>query len=332
VKFNQIIADLSNKVYHPLYFLYGEEEYFIDRIIEQIEDHILTDAEKEFNLTVLYGLETDALSIESIAKRFPMMANYNVVVVKEAQHLRDMDKLLALVEQPSPSTVLVFSHKFKKPDGRSKFIKALKKKAVVFDSKKLYDNQVLPWIEEYVATAGYTIDPRAAMMLLEYVGTDLSKIHNELSKLFINLPEGTKITPKAIEENIGISKDYNVFELNDALGKLDVLKAHRIINHFAHNEKAYPIQLTLPALYRFFSQLLLYETVQHLPANVQASKLGVNPYFLKDYRQASKNFPRKKIARVMEALREADLHAKGIGNVSASSADILKVLVDKILL
>lgn len=331
MEFNQIIKDLKAKKFQPVYFLCGEEEYFIDKISDYIEEHILDDNEKEFNQTVLYGLDTDTVSIAAEAKRFPMMAPYNVVIIKEAQNLKNWDALESYFTKPSPTTILVINHKFKKPDGRSKAIKAVKKNSVFFESKKLYENEVISWVDKYVKAHGFTIDPRACWFMVESVGYELSKLSNEANKMFINLKPGERIDASFIEQNIGVSKDYNVFELNNALGVKDVLKANKIIRHFGNNEKAYPLQLILPGIYRYFSQLLLLYSAKTTNSRELAPIMGINPFFVKDYQKAAPNYSVKKIARIMSALRKADLRSKGVGDSGTSKHDILKELIFEIL-
>jgi DNA polymerase-3 subunit delta len=325
------MQELGRKIYQPIYFLCGDEEYFIDQISDHIEEHVLDEAEKEFNQSVVYGRDIDLLDLESLVKRYPMMASYNVVIVKEAQFLKKWEQLLNYIEKPSDSSILVICHKHKKPDGRNKGIKALKKSAVYFESKKLYENQIAPWIEQRVIAKGYQIHPKASQLLIEFLGTDLSKISNELSKLMINLEPGGSIDSKLIEENIGISKDYNVFELNNALGARDVLKANRIIHHFGKNESAFPVPMILPSLYRFFSQLLLFKSLPAGNPKVAASKMGINPYFMKDYQMAARNYSQKKIARIMSSLRKADLRSKGVGVSKLPNHELLQELVYEIL-
>jgi DNA polymerase-3 subunit delta len=273
--------------------LSGDEEFFIDKISDFIEENILDDSEKEFNQTILYGLETDVLTIEAEAKRYPMMASYNVVIVKEAQNLKKIEDLARYAENPSLTTILVLNYKHKKIDGRKAFGKSVKAKGVYFQSKKLYDNQVAPWVENYLKARGYEIAPKATLLLVEFLGSELSKISNELDKLMVNLPKGSAINSKNIEENIGISKDFNAFELNNALGEKDILKANKIINYFGQNEKGHPLPQVLPTIYRFFSQLLLYHSVKTQNDREIAAKLGVHPFFLSQYQSASKNFPVK---------------------------------------
>tara|TARA_B100001063_G_scaffold202677_1_gene196542 strand:+ start:53099 stop:54097 length:999 start_codon:yes stop_codon:yes gene_type:complete len=329
--FNTIIRDLKNKVYHPIYLLYGEEEYFIDQISDYIEDHVLDESEKEFNQSVLYGLDTEVNALIAEAKRYPMMASHNVVIVKEAQKLKGIYELESYLKQHSPTTILVLCYKHGKVDGRKNFVKLAKKMGVSFESKRLYDNQVPSWIQTYVKDQKAKIDPKATNLLLEFLGTDLSKISNELDKLLINLKEGEEINAQMIEQNIGISKDYNVFELNNALGIKDIMKANRIINYFGQNEKSHAIPATLPMMYRFFSQLLLFHHFSPADDKTLASKMGVNPFFLKDYKVAAKNYSIKKIAKIMAYMREADLQSKGVMGGGVNTHDIYKELVFKIL-
>ena len=331
MEFNQIIKDLKAKNYKPIYFLFGEEEYFIDKISDYIEEHVLDENEKEFNQTVLYGLDTDTVSIDAEAKRFPMMAQYNVVIIKEAQNLKNWEVLENYFKNPSKSTILVYNHKFKKPDGRSKAIKAVKQNSVYFESKKLYENQVITWLEQLVRANGFNIDPRASLFMVESVGYELSKLSNEASKMFINLKPGDRIDASFIEQNIGVSKDYNVFELTNALGNKNVFKANKIIQHFGNNEKAYPLPLILPSIYRFFSQLLLFYSAKTMDQGKLASVMKVNPYFVKDFKKYAPNYSVKKIARIMSALRKADLRSKGVGDSASRNHDILKELVFEIL-
>lgn len=331
MKFEQIMSELRQRQFRPVYFLTGEEEYFIDEISDYIEENVLQEAEKEFNQTIVYGRDTDMLSIESEAKRYPMMSEYNVVIVKEAQTLKKWELLLHYFENPSPTSILVICHKHKKPDGRSSAVKAVKKNAVYFESKSLYENQIAAWIEQRVKEKGFSIHPKASLLLIEFLGSDLSKISNEIGKLVINLEKGTEISPKIIEENIGISKDYNAFELNNALGSRDIVKANKIIQYFGKNEKAYPIPAVLPIIYRFFAQLLLFNSLPAGNPKVAASKMGINPFFLKDYQAAARNYNQKKIAKIMSALRKADVRSKGVGVTDTPNYEILQELVFEIL-
>lgn len=327
-----ILKDLKNKVYHPVYFLTGEEAYYIDLIADYIEDNVLDEAEKDFNQTILYGKETDITTIISEAKRYPMMANHNVVIIKEAQHLsREIEKLESYIDNPTSSTILVFCYKYKKVDGRKAIGKKLKKQTVYLETKKLYDNQVADWITAFLKAKKYDITPQASLLIAESVGTDLSKIVNELNKLTINIPSGNTIDPKAVEENIGISKDFNNFELNKALGKKDILKANQIILHFAKNEKEHPLVVTIGMLYSHFSKILKVHYAKDKTPNGLASVLGVNPFFVQDYTVAARNYNIKKSVKIIGYLRDYDLKSKGVNNVSTTNGELLKELIFKIL-
>lgn len=327
-----ILKDLKNKVYHPVYFLTGEEPYYIDLISDHIEQYVLDDSEKDFNQSILYGKETNIETIISEAKRYPMMANNNVVIVKEAQHLaKEIDKLEAYLEQPTPTTLLVFCYKYKAIDGRKSIGKKLKKKTVYLDSKKLYDNQVPEWIISKLKQQNYTIDPPATILIAEFLGTELSKIDNELNKLIINLPEGSNITPDIVEQNIGLSKDYNNFELNKAIGSKNIVKANQIIQHFSKNEKEHPLVLTLGVLYNYFSNILKFHYTKDKSKNNIASVLRVHPFFVQDYQTAGRNYSIKKSVKIIDYLREYDLKSKGMNNSSASNGELMKELLFKIM-
>ena len=328
----QILSDLKNKVYQPIYFLCGEEPYYIDLVADYIEDHVLDENEREFNQTVVYGKETDMLTVISEAKRYPMMANHNVVIVKEAQHLdKELEKLEPYLDQPTPSTILVFCFKYQTLDGRKTVSKKIKKKAVFLDSKKLYDNQVPQWIEGYLKNKRYTITPHASALIAEFLGTNLSKVANELSKLTINLPAGSNITPEVVEQNIGISKDFNSFELNKAIGSKNILKANQIVYHFSKNEKDHPIQMTIGILYIFFSNILTFHYTKDKSKNNMAAILKVPPFFVQEYQVAAQNYNIKKAVKVIEYLRTYDLKSKGVENASTDGGELLKELVFKII-
>ncbi|MCK7590717.1 DNA polymerase III subunit delta [Subsaxibacter sp. CAU 1640] len=326
-----LIDDINNKKLKPVYFLMGEEPYYIDRISQYIEANVLSEEEKGFNQMVLYGRDVTVEDIVSNAKRYPMMAEHQVVIVKEAQDLsRTIEKLADYVKQPQPTTILVVNYKYKTIDKRKSLYKEIKKTGVVFESKKLYENQVGDWIRRVLSGQGYTIVPKAALMLVEFLGTDLSKINNELEKLQIILPKGTQITPQHIEDNIGISKDYNNFELRKAIGERDVLKAHQIIKYFADNPKDNPMVVTVSLLFNFFSQLLHFHGLaDKSPRNV-ASALKINPYFVNEYITAARNYPMKKVSAVVSTLRDFDVKGKGVGANAVPQGDLLKELVVRI--
>ncbi len=328
----RIVGDIGSGNIKPIYFLFGEESYYIDKVAEYIEKNVLQEEERGFNQMVLYGRDVTIDDIVSNAKRFPMMAERQVLIVKEAQHLsRTIENLTGYVENPQPSTVLVICYKYKKLDKRKKLYKAVQKAGVLFESKKLYDNQVSDWIRKTMPGRGYTISHKAAILLVEFLGTDLGRVDKELEKLQLILPKETEITAEHIEEHIGISKDYNNFELKKAIGERNVLKATRIMNYFAQNPKGNPFVLTISLLQSFFTQLLQYHGLSdHSPKNV-ASALRINPYFVNEFQTASKNYPMKKVSGIVSSLRELDLKGKGVGANNISQSDLLKELLIKII-
>ncbi|URC11510.1 DNA polymerase III subunit delta [Flavobacterium sp. B183] len=327
----KIVNDIKAGNIKPIYFLMGEEPYYIDKLSEYIEQNVLAEEEKGFNQTVLYGRDVTVEDIVATAKRYPMMADRQVVIIKEAQDLsRTIDKIESYVGNPMETTVLVFCYKYKTLDKRKKVTKLLAQKGIVYESKKLYENQVGDWIKRVLAGKKYTIDPKANAMLVEFLGTDLSKINNELEKLQIILPQGTVITPQHIEENIGFSKDYNVFELRKAIGERNQLKAYKIAENFAHNPKEYPLVMTTGLVFGFFVQLLKYHGLKDKnPKNVAAT-IGVNPYFLKEYDLAIKNYPMRKVSQIVGALRDVDVKSKGVGANALPQSDLLKEMLYKI--
>ena len=326
----KIVNDIKSKNYKPIYFLCGEETYYIDRISDLIESSVLTEDEKSFNQVVLYGRDTTVEEIVSTAKRFPMMADYQVVIVKEAQNLsKTFEKFESYAVNPQLTTILVFAYR-DKPDGRKKIFKTIKDKGVWFESKKLYDNQVPDWIVKVLKGQNYGIEPKAAAMLAEFLGTDLAKINNELEKLKIVFPEGHIFTPKNIEENIGFSKDYNVFELKSALATRNQQKAYTIIHNFAANPKDNPIVVVSGQMFAFFAQLLHYHGLKDKSKFNAAKALGVNPFFMDEYATASKNYPMRKVSQIIEIIRDMDVKSKGVGSGSMKEADMLKELVYKI--
>jgi len=328
----RIVTDIKNGKIKPLYFLFGEEPYYIDAIATYIEKNVLQEEEKEFNQMVLYGKEVTIDDIVANAKRYPMMAERQVVIVKEAQHLsRTIEQLLKYAENPQTTTVLVICYKYKKLDKRKKLYKTINEKGVIFESKKLYENRVPDWIRKHLQAKGYSISHKAAILLSEYLGNDLSRINNELEKLRFVLPKNTEITPADIETHIGISKDYNNFELKKAIGERDVVKATRIINYFAQNPKDNPFVLTVTLLNSFFTQLLQYHGLNdHSPKSV-ASALRINPYFVDEIQLAARNYPMKRVSGIVSHLREMDMKGKGVGANAASQSDLLKELLVKII-
>ena len=331
-KVKEIVSNIKNGQIKPIYFLMGEEPYYIDALSSYIEKNVLLEEERGFNQMVLYGRDVSIDDIVSNAKRYPMMADRQVVLVKEAQDLsRTIEKLESYAANPQLTTVLVICYKYKKLDKRKKLYKLIEKNGVLFESKKLYDNQVPDWIRRVLAGKNYKITQKAALMLVEFLGTDLGKINNELEKLQLVLPKGTEITPTDIERNIGISKDYNNFELRKAIGERDVLKANRIVNYFAHNPKDNPMVVTISLLHNFFSQLLQYHALSDKSQFSVAKALKLNPYFVKEYQVAGKNYPMKKVSQVVALLREADVKSKGVGASNLPQGDLLKELLFKIM-
>lgn len=327
----KIINDIKAGNIKPIYFLMGEEPYYIDKLTEYIEENVLTDDEKGFNQMIIYGRDTTIDEIVSNAKRFPMMAERQVVIVKEAQELsRTIDQLEAYAENPQPTTVLVFAYKYKTLDKRKKLIKTLDKNGLVFESKKLYENQVGEWIRRVLKGKGYEIEPKAMMMLVEFLGNDLSRIANELNKLEIILPKGSKISPAHIEENIGFSKDFNVFEFRKAIGEKNQFKAYQIADYFAKNPKDNPLVLTTGLVFSFFSALLQYHGLKDKSQSNVARELKISPCFVNDYISAAKNYPMKKVSSIIAALRELDVKSKGVGANSLSDGDLLKEILVKI--
>ena len=327
----QIVADIKNGNIKPIYFLMGEEAYYIDKIAEFIEQNVLSEEEKGFNQITLYGKEVTVDDIVGNAKRYPMMAERQVVIVKEAQQLsRSIENLVSYVDQPQTTTVLVICYKYKTLDKRKKLYKSIRNSGVLFESKKMYENQVSEWIRKVLNGKGYRISHKAAVLLVEFLGNDLSRINNELEKLQLVLPKESEITPATIEEHIGISKDFNNFELKKAIGERDTKKAARIVNYFAQNPKDNPFVVTVTLLHTFFSQLLQYHGLNdHSPKNV-ASALRVNPYFVREFQTAAKNYPMKKASQIVSNLRELDLKGKGVGAQNISQADLLKELLARV--
>ena len=324
----KIIQDIKSGNIKPIYFLMGEEPYYIDRLTEYIEHNILTEDEKSFNQMLIYGRDTTIEEVISNAKRYPMMAERQVVVVKEAQDLsRTIDNLESYVENPQPTTVLVIAYKYKTLDKRKKLVKLLAKHGVVFESKKLYDNQVGEWIKRVLQGKKLNIEPKAVAMFVDFLGTDLSKIANEINKLSIILPEGSTITPAIIEENIGFSKDFNPFELRKAIGERNQFKAYQIANYFAENQKENPNVLTIGLVFGFFSQLLQYHGLKDKNPRNAATVLKVNPYFVKDYDVALKNYPMKKVSSIVATLRNVDVKSKGVGANNLPPGDLLKEML-----
>ena len=340
--FEQIIKELKAGKYYPIYFLQGEEPYFIDCISDFIEENVLNESEKTFDQMVVYGRDVSKETVVGLAKGFPMIAQKRVIIVKEAQSISNLtgsksksakpqeDLLEKYLENPTPSTILVFCHKYKTLDKRTTLYKCFEKTGVVFESKKLQDYKVAAWISDYVKSFEYSINQASATLLSEYLGNDLSKINNEVQKLFIGLPKGSAINNEIIEQNIGISKDYNVFELQNAIGKRDLLKINKIINYYEANPKDNPIQMVIPILFKYFAKILIYHRLKD--KSQAASALGINPYFLNDYVGVAKNYSQSKLLDNIHVLRDYDMRSKGYGATgNLSNGGLCKELIFKLI-
>lgn len=330
---DDILKELRAKQYRPVYYLMGEEPYYIDLLSDYMEEHILNETEKEFNLTVMYGADVDIATIINAAKRYPMMAEHQVVIVKEAQVVRGMDELAYYLQRPLMSTILVLCHKHGVLDRRKKLAAEIEKTGILFESKKLKDSQLPVFITSYLKRKGIDIEPKATSMMAEFVGTDLSRMAGELEKLVITLPKGQKrVTSEQIEQNIGISKDYNNFELRAALVEKDVLKANRIVKYFEENPKNNPIQVTLSLLFSFFSNLMVAYYAPDKSEQGIASYLGLKtPWQAREYLTAMRRYNGVKTMQIIADIRQTDALSKGVSNSSISNGDILRELVFKIL-
>lgn len=328
--FPEILKALKQKQYKPLYFLHGDEAYFIDVISDTIESEVLNEGEKAFNQTIVYGKDVDHLTIVDVARRYPMMSQHQVLIIKEAQDMKSLKELQTYVEKPLESTILVICHKNGKYNLNSKFGKAIQANGIVFESKRLYDNQIPNWIQDYLKDKKLSIRPEASGLIAEYLGTELNKVANELDKMAINLAPGTEITTKHIEEQIGISKDYNVFELQKALGQRDVLKANRIVTYFAANARKNPPTVIISSLYSFFSKVYLLNFFLQASEKEQLEALELrSAFFLKDYREAARFFNRVRAEKAIEVLKEFDLKSKGVNynSTGKGEGELLKEMV-----
>ena len=329
----EIIKDIKARKLKPIYLLHGEESYYIDLVSDYLEQHVLSDAEKGFNQTILYGKDTEVMTVLNAAKRYPMMSDYQLVLVKEAQELKidkAAEQFQAYCEKPLSSTILVLCHKYGKFDKRKKVYKILEKNGVVFESASIYENKVPAWIDDFVRDKGYHINPKASALLAEYLGNDLSKVANELEKLMLNVSKTQEIGTKEVQDNIGISKDYNVFELQNALARKDVFKANQIVNYFEANPKANPMVLVMGNLASYFTKILKYHYV--VDKSQLARELGVSPYFVKDYDLAARNYNYGKTLEVISLLRAYDLKSKGVDSTgNTEHGELMRELIYKII-
>ena len=335
ITYDEIIAGLKAKSYKPVYFLMGEEPYYIDLISDYIQDNVLDESQKDFDFTILYSKkETKMADVINLAKRFPVMSPHQVVIIKEAQNIKkdEWEKFVFYLKQPQSSTILVFCYKYGKPDGRMKWLTETRKAGVVFESEKLYENQMGMWIRQLLKSRGSAIETKAESMLVEFLGNDLTRVANEIDKLLITKPQGTNtITPDLVEKNIGISKDYNVFELKDALITGNILKANRIARYFGNNKKENPLVMVLSQLFSFFSNLMIYHYLADKSQANVASELKVNPYFVREYEAAARRFNQLKTMKIISWIRETDARCKGIESNGIEDVELLKELIFRML-
>jgi DNA polymerase III subunit delta len=327
----KIIADWKKGIFKPIYWLEGEEEYFIDKVIAFAEHHILNESEAAFNLTVFYGRDSSWADVKNACMRYPMFAERQVVLLKEAQHMRDIEKLESYIENPLSSTIFIVAYKDKKVDGRTKFAKVLKDKAVFVTTKKIYDNQLPEWTQELVRSLELTISPKALALLVDHIGNDLTRIENEVEKISVNLGKRKGISEEDIEEFVGVSKEYNVFELQAALARKDLAKSIRIIQYFESNPKAAPIQLVLPSLYGFFSKVFMVFGAPSPDEKSVATAIGVNSFFVKDYLLAAKSYDFPGVERILLLLNQYNLKSLGVNSTGAEDASLLKEMVCKMI-
>lgn len=329
--FKEIMTELKKGVYRPIYFLMGDEPYFIDKITEFIAQNALTPDQKDFNQTVMYGKDANVALIDNTARRCPMMSEKMVVIVKEAQNVKNIENLVYYAQKPPKSTILVINYKQKTITKNSKLYKEIEKNGIIFESAKLYENKVPTWVTEYLDDLGYSIDPIATRMLVDNLGTDLSKISNEIDKLIIGLPQKSKITAVEIEKNIGISKDFNVFELQNALLRRDTYKSFMIANYLTSKENSGSMAIIISTLYNFFSKILIVHSLKDRTAQNVAKELKVHPFFVQDYLTAASVYNIPKLARIISYLRQFDLKSKGVDNYSADDNALAKELIYLIL-
>ena len=332
--YEAILKEIKSGVFRPIYLLHGEEPFFIDQIEKAIEENALSEAERGFNQTILYGKEVDPISLMDYLRRYPMMSERQVVLLREAQEMKGIGDLAVYAQDPMESTVFVIAHKHKKLDLRTKFGKQLAKSALVFESKRLYDNQLPDWINAYAKGKGLKLEPDASQLLAEYLGTKLDKAANELDKLALNLPKGSSVTTDHVQEYVGISKEYNVYELQKALAGRDIPRVGRIQQFFTSNIKKNPIIVTIASLYAFFSKVYMLHYLKNKSEAEQLQTLGLrSEWFLRDYKLALRNFSLNKTTEVLGLLREYDLRSKGIDNDNshAGDAELMKELFFRIL-
>lgn len=328
MNYKDIVLSINNNNFSPIYFLMGDEDYYIDQLTALFTEKVLSEDEKAFNQTILYGKDTEVNQIISESKQFPIGAEKRLIIIKEAQNLKNIESLDSYFNNPQKSTILVLAYKNKSIDRRKKFGKELNKKCILFESKKLYDNQISSWVKKYLEEKQISIEEKASIILAEYLGNNLSKIKNELDKLLLVINKKEKINSFSIEKHIGISKDYNIFELQNALGNRNLKKISLIINHFNSNEKRYNPILSIISLFHFFQKIFIYKSLKN---KKEASRiLKINPFFLKQYENAARNYSNKQLFYIFELLKKYDLKSKGVNNKTKNN-QLLKELTLKIL-
>ena len=327
----KIIANWKKNVFDAVYWLEGEEPFYIDQVVDYAEKHLLAEAEQAFNMTIFYGKDADWAQVINACKRYPVFAEKQVVILKEAQHMGQIEKLLSYIENPLSSTIFIVAHKDKNVDGRSALAKALKTKAVVVSTKKMYDNKLPEWVMTWVTERGYQINAKAVQIIVDHIGNDLNRIQNELEKLIVNLGDRKKMTDDDIEKYIGISKEYNAFEFQDAVAQKNFSKAIKMIQYFESNNKAAPIQLILPTLYTFFSKLYAIYGLGTSDERRIASEVGIPPFLVKNYAAAARHYPYGKVEQILLTVQEYNLKVIGINDADNTDADLLKELVIKIM-
>ncbi|HET9744835.1 MAG TPA: DNA polymerase III subunit delta [Chitinophagaceae bacterium] len=331
MSYEKIIAEWKKKVFKPVYWLEGEEEYFIDKVMDYAEHKILSETETGFNLTVFYGKDANWPDVINTCRRYPMFSERQVVLLKEGQQMKDIEKLESYIDNPLTSTVLVVSYKEKKVDGRTKFAKLLKEKGVLLSTKKIYENQLPEWTQAMVSSHGYEISKKALMLLVDHIGNDLSRIENEIEKILVNLGNRKTINEDDIEQFIGISKEFNVFEFQNALAAKDLSACMRIIQYFEANPKAAPIQLIMPSLYLFFSKLYMIHGLNSRDDKAVAAATGINPFFVRDYLKAIKVYSFPQVETAILLLHQYNLRSIGVSDIGTEDASLLKEMVYKII-
>jgi DNA polymerase-3 subunit delta len=327
----KIIANWKKNVYDPVYWLEGEEPFYIDQVVEYAEKNLLTEAEQAFNLTIFYGKDADWAQVINACKRYPVFSTMQVVILKEAQHMGQLEKLLSYIEHPLHSTIFIIAHKDKNIDGRTALAKALKTKAVVVSTKKMYDNKLPEWVASWVHERDYQMNPKAIQIIVDHIGNDLSRIQNEFEKLMVNIADRKQITEDDIEKYIGISKEYNVFEFQEAIAQKNFPKAIKMVQYFDSNHKAAPIQLILPTLYSFFSKLYAIYGLGSSDEKRIASEVGIPPFLVKNYLASARQYSYPKVEQILLTIQAYNLSVIGIHNAPLTDGELMKELVVKIM-